>query len=388
MKNGYHCTVTTPLALHGAEPRTAAELRAPSVRGAMRYWLRALIGGSTRSSDLREIEKSVFGSTEFAGSVTTRIRAEAFKTAVFTKDRAQRTGYGGYIPSGRDYLFWTMAESGVPGKDRHQHAAEFILPGTEFMVHLHVRSSAQREQLQQAHAAFWLLATLGGVGSRSRRGAGSLAAQLAPGCEVASPTFARARSPQHLAELIANGVQGCLETLGPQAQWLGDRDGASEFDCLGPGNSRTWVVADRDWTSASSALGGIGERLRDFRSHRGPIGKVDHDEMLGWFEGGNAPELRRPVFGLPVPIRYSGGGHSDVIQGENTDRRSSPLLMRITPLEDGSFVGVLTLFYSQFLPTGHGLKLQTRKWTTNAPEGYELIEDFVSGFPCRYEAKL
>ncbi len=34
----------TPLFLGGADPRGAPELRAPSFRGAMRYWLRAALG--------------------------------------------------------------------------------------------------------------------------------------------------------------------------------------------------------------------------------------------------------------------------------------------------------------------------------------------------------
>jgi CRISPR-associated protein Cmr1 len=35
----------TPLFLGGADPRGAPELRPPPFRGAMRYWLRAALGG-------------------------------------------------------------------------------------------------------------------------------------------------------------------------------------------------------------------------------------------------------------------------------------------------------------------------------------------------------
>ena len=37
-------TVTPPF-LGGADPRGAPELRPPAFRGAMRYWLRAALGG-------------------------------------------------------------------------------------------------------------------------------------------------------------------------------------------------------------------------------------------------------------------------------------------------------------------------------------------------------
>jgi len=35
----------TPLFLGGADPRGAPELRAPALRGAMRYWLWTALGG-------------------------------------------------------------------------------------------------------------------------------------------------------------------------------------------------------------------------------------------------------------------------------------------------------------------------------------------------------
>ncbi|MGQ9600679.1 MAG: RAMP superfamily CRISPR-associated protein, partial [Anaerolineae bacterium] len=43
----------TPLFLGGADPRGAPELRAPSFRGATRYWLRAALGGTIGDNDLK-----------------------------------------------------------------------------------------------------------------------------------------------------------------------------------------------------------------------------------------------------------------------------------------------------------------------------------------------
>jgi CRISPR-associated protein Cmr1 len=60
--------VLTPLFLAGAE-QTSAELRAPTFRGLMRYWYRALIGGmvGTEQSGLKQVaqaESALFGITE------------------------------------------------------------------------------------------------------------------------------------------------------------------------------------------------------------------------------------------------------------------------------------------------------------------------------------
>jgi CRISPR-associated protein Cmr1 len=63
----------TPLFLSGADPRGKPELRASSVRGTLRFWLRALLGsiiGDTpdKLNDLRRAEAAVFGSTQLGAS--------------------------------------------------------------------------------------------------------------------------------------------------------------------------------------------------------------------------------------------------------------------------------------------------------------------------------
>ncbi|HYK85247.1 MAG TPA: type III-B CRISPR module RAMP protein Cmr1, partial [Ktedonobacteraceae bacterium] len=60
----FNVETITPLFLAGADQNTA-ELRAPSFRGAMRYWFRALVGGmvGTDPRGLEEVikaESSVF----------------------------------------------------------------------------------------------------------------------------------------------------------------------------------------------------------------------------------------------------------------------------------------------------------------------------------------
>jgi len=68
----------TPLFLGGADPRGEPELRAASIRGALRFWLRALLGGVIGDKDLdalRKAESAVFGSTDTGASpVVVRIR--------------------------------------------------------------------------------------------------------------------------------------------------------------------------------------------------------------------------------------------------------------------------------------------------------------------------
>src|SRR6266702_2797554 len=69
----------TPLFLAGAD-QAAAELRAPSFRGLMRYWQRALVGGlvGTTSQGLekvKETETAVFGATDTGSAVSIKVSA-------------------------------------------------------------------------------------------------------------------------------------------------------------------------------------------------------------------------------------------------------------------------------------------------------------------------
>ena len=59
-----HVQTITPLFMAGAD-QGKAELRAPSFRGGMRYWLRALVGGLVPDLEtLRAIETATFGATD------------------------------------------------------------------------------------------------------------------------------------------------------------------------------------------------------------------------------------------------------------------------------------------------------------------------------------
>src|SRR2546421_12182581 len=67
----------TPLFLAGAD-QTKAELRAPTFRGLMRYWQRALVGGlfGTDRKGLEKVseaETAVFGATDTGSAVSVKV---------------------------------------------------------------------------------------------------------------------------------------------------------------------------------------------------------------------------------------------------------------------------------------------------------------------------
>src|SRR2546422_901454 len=81
----------TPLFLGGVEQRQP-ELRPASVRGALRYWLRALLGAvvGTDLGILRQEERRVFGSTEGVSTITVRLAGSLPRFGNFDLDRDQK----------------------------------------------------------------------------------------------------------------------------------------------------------------------------------------------------------------------------------------------------------------------------------------------------------
>lgn len=68
----------TPLFLNGAESKGSPEPRSASVRGQLRYWLRAVEGAKQPSlNQLWEKEKKLFGSTGGGSRVSVRFYAES-----------------------------------------------------------------------------------------------------------------------------------------------------------------------------------------------------------------------------------------------------------------------------------------------------------------------
>jgi len=150
----------TPLFLTGADPRGEPELRATSIRGALRFWLRALLGGVIGDKDLdalRKAESAVFGSTDTGAS----------PVVVRVAGNVKHASYRPLLHNPQK----TFTFSGIK-------------PGETFSLEVVPRRPYESvSPIVILTTALWLL--LGGVGKRSRRGFGTLQLQN----EVASFPF-------------------------------------------------------------------------------------------------------------------------------------------------------------------------------------------------------
>lgn len=137
----------------GANGRAEPELRPPSFRGVLRYWLRAALGGVVGDKDintLRELESAVFGSTDHGSPVRVRLscphgQLKTKRVSILPHIRGKGSGERNAFAAGQEFEL-IMSQDGICGE----------------------------EVWNAACSALMLALTFGGVGLRSRRGYGTL----------------------------------------------------------------------------------------------------------------------------------------------------------------------------------------------------------------------
>ena len=304
----------TPLFLAGAD-QTTAELRAPTFRGLMRYWYRALIGGmvgaNERSlSQVMEAETAIFGATDTRSTVAIRL----FDASERPKEFIERTAIniaGKWRATGKGYLLWSMARSGKVERGNLKPARWFFPPGTIFRLTLSAQSDDD-SRFKQAIAAFWLLINLGSVGSRSRRCAGSIVVSQPVENNTTDLSFETPANVEGLKRKLQDGIAMARSLYSLSPSWVG---GEAGFDALAHNICRIWILQNgqRCWPTPEDAMRDIGESLQDYRASVTPL----------WM---------RRIFGLPL---------KDV---DNRARRASPVLLRIVELQNKQYVGIAVLF--------------------------------------------
>ncbi|HEY4036835.1 MAG TPA: type III-B CRISPR module RAMP protein Cmr1 [Ktedonobacteraceae bacterium] len=356
------------------------EVRPSSFRGLMRYWLRASISGLAATTDVSlndviEFERNIFGATDHGSAITVQL-ANVPKTA----KRFKKEGYNQATMTGGDYLLWSMAESGK-GEDYKPDRLCFPA-GTDFEITLSERFSdpAAPQKLPYAIASMWLLTHLGGIGSRSRRCAGSLMALHARG-NVTNLPFVTAANKVELQAILHQGITEIYKLAAIYSQSLGKQSGnvplkTPSFDSLSllhnggslssPHGCRIWLLTQNNsvpWQSPKAAMDHLGSELQAYRSRLLP--------------------QERATFGLPLNIRLS-AQESELEAALKNNRRASPLLLRLTKLSSGGYVCIAVLFKTPFTPI---FDKSNKKILIPAPN-YTVIENWIDTFQSRLEVML
>lgn len=186
---GLTLQTVTPLLLAGANNQMA-EIRAPALRGVMRYWWRATLGGVIGDSNLdglRLLETAVFGSPDTGSAVAIRLRP--LLATPHAKPREEPTMI-------------------LPHKERGGGSRSAIVAGEKIRLVMNQWRLADDTVWQAACATLNLALTFGGVGLRARRGYGTLRVTTSSDTKLVRLTPALyAEWGQHVTIVITQALQ-------------------------------------------------------------------------------------------------------------------------------------------------------------------------------------
>jgi hypothetical protein len=385
--------VTTPLFNGGADPDGSAGfrpdheagVRAASIRGAMRFWFRALAGTLT-GPDLRllaGLERRVFG-----GISAQRGEDGATPSPLVLRlpDPPRTSLDASFLRDWRSLGYLLGLGLMKPERGGARLLRPCVPPGGD-PFELKVRFAHDRKassEVQQAiealaYASLWLACVYGGVGARIRRGFGGLRIVDAEG-DLPHPwspkwlqtpglgLYERAEWLWPWPPAVFGVFQQYLqELINAERGISGEPDRWTEpppFPVLSKKYSPAALAAKEGLHSWGEALNHGGEQLRRFRANRpregrrrsqAPLRTAEWDDVINVITDDPAP-FPLGALGLPVGYHDKLADHKFVVnavipRGREREelRRASPLWLR--PVGAGNTWRLFTFaFRTRFLP--------------------------------------
>jgi CRISPR-associated protein Cmr1 len=285
--------IVTPMFLGGADTTGIAEMRIPSLKGALRYWYRAI------DPAYRQYEGVCFGSGGQGGGQSRflmKLDSESSLQSVgpYGKDKSS-IKYFSYFAESRNYLEADKSFTVT-------FARKFTSPSEE--------CQADWRRLQ---ASVWLLAHVGGLGFRSRRGFGSLRIDADSWSKKeigGEPTLPIAHSKLTPETWKAAFEEGLAEIR----RWF---PGIHQLDHTVITDQATFHLYKTAFANWTKALDQVAQDLKDFRARR-------TEQECGtnqWYWANKA------AIGMPIVVK------KDRIEPVGADsRHASPIWIRIVKI--------------------------------------------------------
>lgn len=184
--------IVTPMFLGDADQK-ATGIRPPSIKGALRFWWRALSwpqfrtrAGGDEVQALRELhaaEARLFGlagkierdkQTGGQGAFLLRMTAQPPNLAVLRGGGEKVRDGWPRNNTGSGYLGFGLFEAGSQAKGNYHAPREALAEGQDFSLELRFRPGTDADDVASVRAALEAWGLFGGLGSRARRGFGSV----------------------------------------------------------------------------------------------------------------------------------------------------------------------------------------------------------------------
>ncbi|MEQ9714980.1 MAG: type III-B CRISPR module RAMP protein Cmr1 [Candidatus Asgardarchaeum sp.] len=349
----------TPIFMYGADTNVP-EIRASAIKGLLRWWFRAILGGVKFSQGIYKgnvllekvkEEEKIWGTTNEKSKVIVKV----FPIKLYKKPfpillKGERLRERG---KGIKYLGF-----GVSNK-------VCITYGSKIKITIAFRSRVSRMEENKVLASLWLLLNLGNIGSRCRRGFGSL--RVEKDITIDEIEFRSPANVNDLEKYLKAGVQKCLDLFG----WKGvsvETQSLPEFSMIVP---KFWKmkILDDIYSSPLEAINELGIKIREYREDRdNPFARHTRATKTGkrfayWVtKDYNAVKSiyssqmqsstpQGSIFGLPHQFQFQSINKKAIVTGLTKERRASPLFIKIWKLAEREYVVGLQLFLSKFVPT-------------------------------------
>lgn len=344
--------ITTPMFLAGADQKKA-ELRVPSIKGALRFWWRATAFGQFGNNwnQLKKRETALFGSSDSGQSaILIRLDSNAFQLqSLYPPTILRDFSTDKTIEDGARYLGYGAMEA---GKQAGKLIRACIVPNQSIDLTAHIRSD--ESAVDEILDAWRVLGLIGGLGSKSRKGYGSLTLLK---LQCGSTDGWR---PIRAFDELFNEIKRIISKHPFPA-------GLPMYSAISS-QSRILIIQGSPSESPLSLLNRLGRELIRYRSwgHNGKIlGNIraernfpeDHHLMVKRAPSQRDAHPRRTVFGLPH--NYGKGRDQQVLpDSKKSDRRASPLFFHIhQPDTEDPPIAVVAFLPAQFLPDGMGVSV-------------------------------
>ncbi len=327
-------------------------IRVPTLRGVLELWHRSRFG-SLGGAEVYARQARVFGSAEAGQGLSIRPlgHSDFERRALSYRKNVNGLTYLGYGPLQLLRVSDSRNPQGVIIATSHnQSGCHDAIPVERGEPWFRYRAAGSPAQLAELRRALLLLHLFGGIGSRSRRGWGSVAVSLEK-----NPIEPAPRDPEALKTWFEARL---AEALGGElAAWKGMAE--PEFSAFSPW-SRVLLTG-----VSYNHLDVLDEFCRQLKAVRAvmdgsPIAKTDAgiekrdaDRPAGAIR--DVP--RRLAFGLPYHPQHRGRWDIEYLgrspaspgdAGETVTRRASPLLLKVFPVDPTGFVGVALFLRSRF----------------------------------------
>jgi CRISPR-associated protein Cmr1 len=385
--------IVTPMFLGEADGQCASKIRPPAIKGALRFWWRALNWAPIRQSqsadadallELHKQEAALFGSsaqtgsdgkTQTGGQGMFLLRVSEQKISKGSKsDNCLTSAPLQYLAGMGLYHF------------RDGLLRSYLKSGGSFTLQLALKSKITENQKKQLTQAITCFGLLGCLGSRARKGFGSvsLAKLVVAGNEQPLPQS-------------ADDYQACLAQLLGPCLALKEEPPFTAFSALsrvqigGQGKSAIGLLRDHGYEMGMYR--GYGKNGKTFGKPAKQNFKSDHDWAYAVADGKSQADLpKRAVFGLPHPYFLSSINKSvavDVDKGNG--RRASPLFAHIHQLPSGDCLLTHLVLRSRFMPSSMMINVTGPEKAKKSENGlhfekvsagidWKVLDDFLKCF--------